>query len=90
MNDTTRKGIELSVNSPIPDAYIYGAPEIERDSGKVLGDMELEFRTAAIISKGDIDKMYEDFKKKYLAEGGSVWIEQATTIYNKEQAERKK
>jgi putative aldouronate transport system substrate-binding protein len=92
MNEQTRKGIELSVNSPIPDAYIFGVPEIERDKKKVLDDLEVEFRTGAIVSKGggNIDKMYEDFKKKYLAEGGSAWIDQATVIYNKEQAEFKK
>lgn len=90
MNDTTRKGIELSYNSPIPDAYLFGVPDIERDKKKVLDDMELEFRTSAIVSKGDLDKLYTDFKKKYLAEGGSTWIEQATVIYNKEKAELKK
>ncbi|WP_240418776.1 extracellular solute-binding protein [Paenibacillus periandrae] len=90
MNDTTRKGIELSYNSPIPDAYLFGVPDIERDKKKVLDDMELEFRTSAIVSKGDLDKLYADFKKKYLAEGGSTWIEQATVIYNKEKAELKK
>ncbi|MBO9607228.1 MAG: extracellular solute-binding protein [Paenibacillaceae bacterium] len=90
MNEVTRKAIDMSVNSPIPDAYIFGVPEIEKDKKKVLDDMELEFRTKAIVSKGDIDKMYDDYKKKYLAEGGSAWIEQATAIYNKEQADRKK
>jgi putative aldouronate transport system substrate-binding protein len=90
MNETTRKGIDLSVNSPIPDAYIFGVPEIERDKKKILDDMELEFRTSAIVSKGDLDKLYADYKKKYLAEGGSVWIEQATAIYKKEQAELNK
>lgn len=90
MNDITRKAIDLSVNNPIPDAYIFGVPDIERDKKKVLDDMELEFRTKAIVAKTDIDKMYDDYKKKYLAEGGSAWIEQATAIYNKEQADRKK
>ncbi|MFE5318523.1 hypothetical protein ACFQ88_07435 [Paenibacillus sp. NPDC056579] len=91
MNEQTRKAIELSVNSPIPDAYIFGVPEIEKEKKKVLDDLEIEFRTAAIVSKGgNLDKMYDDFKKKYLAEGGSLWIEQATAIYNKEQTELKK
>lgn len=90
MNETTRNGIDLSVNSPIPDAYIFGVPEIDRDKKKILDDMELEFRTSAIVSKGDLDKLYADYKKKYLAEGGSVWIEQATAIYKKEQAELNK
>jgi putative aldouronate transport system substrate-binding protein len=85
------QGIEMSVNSPIPDTYIFGVPEIERDKKKVLDDLEVEFRTAAIVAKGNnIDSLYEDFKKKYLSEGGSVWIEQATAIYRKEQAELKK
>ncbi|ULL16768.1 extracellular solute-binding protein [Paenibacillus sp. H1-7] len=91
MNEQTRKAIELSVNSPIPDAYIFGVPEIEKEKKKVLDDLEIEFRTAAIVSKGgNLDKMYDDFKKKYLAEGGGLWIEQATAIYNKEQTELKK
>lgn len=90
MNETTRKGIDLSVNSPIPDAYLFGVPEIERDKKKIMDDMELEFRTSAIVSKGDLDKLYADFKKKYLAEGGTTWIEQATVIYKKEQADLKK
>ncbi|WP_144023778.1 hypothetical protein MHI37_21120 [Paenibacillus sp. FSL H8-0548] len=61
-------------------------PEIQRERGTILDDMEKEFRTLAIVSAGDIDALYADFKKKYLAEGGSDWIKQATEIYNKEQA----
>jgi putative aldouronate transport system substrate-binding protein len=85
-NDITREGRQLVLDNSIEDAYIFDLPEIERERGTIMKDMEKEFRVLAILSRGDLDALYVDFKKKYLAEGGSAWIEQATEIYNKEQA----
>jgi putative aldouronate transport system substrate-binding protein len=85
-NDITREGRQLVLENSIEDAYIFDLPEIERERGTIMKDMEKEFRVLAIMSRGDLDALYADFKKKYLAEGGSAWIEQATEIYNKEQA----
>jgi putative aldouronate transport system substrate-binding protein len=88
-NDVTKEGRKLAMDKPIDSAYIYGVPQIQVDKGTILSDMEKEFRTKAILASGNLDQMYADFKAKYLKEGGSTWIEQATKIYNDEQAARK-
>ncbi|MFC4597188.1 extracellular solute-binding protein [Cohnella hongkongensis] len=87
-NDQTKQGRQLAEEHLIEEAHIYKMPQIEIDRGTILKDMEKEFRTKAILAKGNVDQLYEDFKKKYLAEGGNDWIEQATKIYNDEQTSR--
>ncbi|WP_187274600.1 hypothetical protein, partial [Paenibacillus sp. N3.4] len=80
---------KLSKDNAVEDAYLYDIPEIERNSGKVLQDITKEGFTSLIVSKGDLDKEYESFKKKYLDAGGQKWIEQATEIYKKEHPDKK-
>lgn len=88
-NDVTKQGRKLAADNIIDEAKLFSMPQVQIDKGSILSDMEKEFRTKAVMSTGEIDRMYEDFKKKYLAEGGSEWIEQATKIYREEQAARK-
>lgn len=80
-NQVTLEARKLALENTIEDVYIYELPEIQKEVGTILNDMEIEFRMVAITSNGDLDAMYEEFKAKYLAEGGSKWIEQATEIY---------
>ncbi|MCL6456640.1 MAG: extracellular solute-binding protein [Gorillibacterium sp.] len=80
-NEATREGRKIAMENTIEDVYIYELPEIQKEVGTILDDMEIEFRMVAITSKGDLDAMYKEFKAKYLAEGGDKWIEQATEIY---------
>lgn len=87
-NEQTKQGRQIAADNIIEEAHIYGMPQVQVDKGTILSDMEKEFRTQAIMSKGNLDQLYEDFKHKYLAEGGSAWIEQATQIYQDEQASR--
>ncbi|WP_167859003.1 extracellular solute-binding protein [Paenibacillus cymbidii] len=90
LNDATKQGIKLVTDNPIKSAYIFGVPQVQVEKGKILSDMEKEFRTKAMLAdSGAIDQMYADFKKKYLDGGGNEWITQATKIYNDEQAARK-
>ncbi|SDD57429.1 putative aldouronate transport system substrate-binding protein [Paenibacillus sp. UNCCL117] len=84
-NDITRKARQMVLDHAIKDTYIFDLPAIQKERGTILSDMEKEFRTLAITSNGNIDALYNDFKTKYLAEGGSKWIEQATAIYKAEQ-----
>ncbi|MGG6311959.1 extracellular solute-binding protein [Paenibacillus macerans] len=89
-NKVTLEARKMALENTIDDVYIYEVPEIQQEVGTILNDMETEFRMVAITSNGDLDAMYEDFKKKYLAEGGSKWIEQATEIHRaQEQAANK-
>lgn len=87
-NDVTKQGRQLAAENLIDEVKLFTLPQVQIDKGTILSDMEKEFRTKAMMSKGDIDQMYESFKQKYLAEGGSQWIEQATKIYEEEQAAR--
>ncbi|RAV03572.1 extracellular solute-binding protein [Paenibacillus sp. YN15] len=89
-NKVTIEARKLALENTIEDVYIYDLPEIQKDVGTILSDMEVEFRMVAITSNGDLDAMYESFKKKYLAEGGDKWIKQATEIYKaQKQAENR-
>lgn len=85
-NDITREARQMVLDNSIEDAYIYGLPEVKKARGTILDDMEKEFRTLAITSSGDLGALYEEFKAKYLSEGGADLIEQATEIYDAEQA----
>lgn len=80
-NEVTLEARKMAMENTIDDVYLYDMPEIQKEVGSILDDMEVEFRMVAITSSGDLDAMYEDFKAKYLAEGGETWIEQATEIY---------
>ncbi|MFC4597416.1 extracellular solute-binding protein [Cohnella hongkongensis] len=80
-NEVTLEARKMAMENTIDDVYLYELPKIQEEVGTILDDMEVEFRMVAITSNGDLDAMYEDFKKKYLAEGGNQWIEQATEIY---------
>jgi putative aldouronate transport system substrate-binding protein len=86
-NDITKKGRQLVLDNTIKDAYIFGLPKVKKDRGAILDDMEMEFRTIAITSNGNLDALYDNFKTKFLSEGGKDLIEQATEIYKAEQAE---
>ena len=87
-NDATKQGRQIAADNLIDEVRLFALPQVQIDKGTILDDMEKEFRTKAMMSTGDIDQMYESFKQKYLAEGGSEWIEQATKIYQEEQAAR--
>ncbi|GBF73292.1 hypothetical protein PA598K_01578 [Paenibacillus sp. 598K] len=87
-NEQTKQGRKLALENFIEEAHTYGLPQVQIDRGTMLKDMEKEFRTKAILAKDNLDRLYEEFKQNYLAEGGSDWIEQATAIYNEEQASR--
>ncbi|WP_158299398.1 extracellular solute-binding protein [Paenibacillus antri] len=87
-NDITREARQMVLDHTLEDAYIFGLPDVQKERGTILDDMEKEFRTIAITSSGDLDALYEEFKAKYLAEGGADLIEQATEIYKAEQAAR--
>ncbi|MCS7460074.1 extracellular solute-binding protein [Paenibacillus doosanensis] len=89
LNDKTKAGLKLANDNVIEDAYLYEVPDIEREKKKVLDDIINEGFASLIISKGDLDKEYESFKKKYLDAGGQKWIDQATEIYKKEHPEKK-
>lgn len=89
-NDITREARQMVLDNTLEDAYIFGIPEVQQEMGSILDDMEKEFRTLAITTSGNLDAMYNDFKAKYLAEGGQKLIEQATEIYKAEQAARSK
>jgi putative aldouronate transport system substrate-binding protein len=89
-NDITRNARQMVLDNPIEDAYIFGIPQIQQEVGSILNDMEKEFRTIAITSSGNLDALYNEFKAKYLAEGGQKLIDQATEIYKAEQAARGK
>ncbi|THF75463.1 extracellular solute-binding protein [Cohnella fermenti] len=88
-NDVTKQGRQLAADNLIEEVTLFSLPQVQIDKGTILNDMEKEFRTKAIMASGDIDQMYESFKQKYLSEGGNEWIEQATKIYEEEQASRK-
>jgi len=85
-NEQTKQGRQLAADNIIEEVHIFAMPQIEIDRGTILKDMEKEFRTKAIMAKGNVEELYEGFKKQYLSEGGSDWIEQATKIYNDEKA----
>lgn len=87
-NDITKQGRQIAADHIIEEVQIFSLPQVQVEKGTILIDMEKEFRTQAILSNGNIDQLYEEFKQKYLAEGGRDWIEQATKIYNDEKASR--
>lgn len=86
LSEKTRQGVKVANDNPIPDAYLFEVPEIEREMKKVMTDLINEHIVSMIVSGGNLDQQYEEFKKKYLASGGQQWIDQATAIYKKEQS----
>jgi putative aldouronate transport system substrate-binding protein len=88
LSPQTQAAMKLTESNPLPDTYLFEVPEIEQEMGKVMNDLADEIVVKLIISKGDLDKEYDQLKKNYLDAGGQKWIEQATAIYNKEKAKK--
>jgi len=80
----TQKALKMGFDNPIEDAYIFRAPQIAKELGTTLSDIEKECIASLIVSEGDIEAEYEGFKKRWLAEGGETWQKQATEIYKME------
>ncbi|WNR42968.1 extracellular solute-binding protein [Paenibacillus roseipurpureus] len=83
-NDVTKEGIQVALNNTLKDPHLRQIPEVELNQGKIMTDIVKEFVASAVTSKGNLDQMYESYKKKYMDAGGTKWIEQATEIYKKE------
>jgi putative aldouronate transport system substrate-binding protein len=54
--------------------------------GATLNALQDEFYTKAVTTKDDLDKLFEDFKNKWLKSGGQEMIDEATKVYQERQA----
>ncbi|SFF21112.1 putative aldouronate transport system substrate-binding protein [Paenibacillus algorifonticola] len=86
LNQVTQAAIKLGNEKAVADDMIYGQPAVEKELGSVLRNLELEIFATLAVSKGDLDKEYEAFVKKYMDAGGQRWVEEATEIYHQEHA----
>jgi putative aldouronate transport system substrate-binding protein len=84
MNEITREGLELSLNNPVEDAYIFEQPAIAAELGNTLTDIEDEALANLVITTGNVEAEYEAYVQRWLNEGGEVWQQQATEIYERE------
>ena len=84
MNLTTREGLQLSIDNPVTDAYIYQQPAISADLGSTLGDIENEALANLVVTTGNVEEEYAAYVQRWLNEGGETWQQQATEIYKME------
>lgn len=80
LNDVTRYGLELIDENPVEDAYIYVAPEAEKN----ITFNPTEMLANLIVTQGDVEAEYQGYLDDYLNNGGQDWIKEATAIYNSE------
>ncbi|MGO4731141.1 hypothetical protein [Paenibacillus sp. 2KB_22] len=67
-------------------------PTVLEAKGKysvTLNALQDEFYTKAITSQEDIDKLFEDFKNKWLKSGGQEIIDEANKVYQARQENKK-
>jgi putative aldouronate transport system substrate-binding protein len=86
LTSLSRKGIELGNANWVKDYYIYNRPEIEKELGVTLTDIENEALANLIVTTGNLETEYKAYVDRWMKEGGSKWEEQATVIWNKEHA----
>lgn len=84
LNSLTRKGLELCRQNFLEDAFIFGVPQIAKELGSTLYDIEIEALANLIVTTGDVKAEYESYIQRWMDEGGEVWEQQATEIYKKE------
>jgi putative aldouronate transport system substrate-binding protein len=84
LNSLTRRGLELCRENFLEDAFIFGVPQIAKELGSTLTDIEIEALANLIVTTGDVKAEYESYIARWMAEGGEVWEQQATEIYKKE------
>jgi putative aldouronate transport system substrate-binding protein len=84
LTEPTREALQLAVDNPMKTGAILETPEIQTELGSTLSDIEKECVASLIVSSGDIESELAEFITRWEDEGGSIWEEQATVIYNAE------
>ena len=84
MTPQTQAALQMGLDNAIEDAFIFATPEIQRDLGTTLRDVEFEALATLIATEGDLEAEYQRFVDRWLREGGATWQEQATEIYRRE------
>lgn len=83
-NETARKGIEIGSANWVKDYYIFDRPEVEKELGVTLSDIEKEAFANLIVTTNDLETEYKKYVDRWMKEGGSIWEEQATEIWKRE------
>jgi putative aldouronate transport system substrate-binding protein len=84
LTEQTRIALKLAVDNPMQTGAIVATPEVSKELGSTLSDIEKECVASLIVSKGNLEAELAAFILRWKDEGGSTWEQQATAIYKAE------